>query len=421
MTETAELAGAKVARPRRGTNLPRMGDFNQSLILDEIRRSPAGLSRVELARTTRLSAQTISNICRRLLDFGLIVEGGKEGVGPGKPRTILRLNPEGRYAVGVHLDPTVMTFVMLDLTGRVVARASEQTPRASDPDHVVSTIVNATTRLIADSGVPHDRIAGIGIAAPGPIDSERGAIIDPPNLAGWHRVNLRDSLADATGLPAVLDKDVTAAAVAEMWASGDRGLESFIFVYLGTGIGVGIVLNGDVVRGTSGNAGEIGHIVVDPDGPLCTCGQKGCVAVTCAPRDLVEEAVALGVLRDQGDGTTAIDEGFTLLCNKAAAGDGAAREILQRAAARITRAIAVVANILDVDRVVFGGPTWSRLSSFYLQGIPPLLDDLRATRSIHHIGIMGNSVGDDVGAVGGACLILDHTLTPRPGTLLFND
>ena len=423
MTDSAVLLGEKAGRGRRGTNLPRMGDFNQSLILDEIRRSPAGLSRVELARTTRLSAQTISNICRRLLDAGLIREAGKEGIGPGKPRTILGLNAQGRYAVGVHLDPTVMTLVILDLTGTVVSRIREQTPNGTDPQHVVDTIVRATTRLIGESGVDHARIAGIGIAAPGPIDAVRGAVIDPPNLSGWHRVTLRDSLSEATGLPAVLDKDVTAAAVAEMWVGGDRGSESFVFVYLGTGIGIGTVLEGDVVRGTSGNAGEVGHIVVDPQGPLCTCGQNGCVAVTSTPKTLVEEAERLGAIASvrTNDSTGEIDDAFTRLCDAAANGGELALGVIERSAARITRAVAVVANMLDVDRVIFGGPNWSRLANFYLPGVPTLLEDLRATRSIHHITIMGTNFGEEVGAVGAACLILDHTLTPRPGTLLLTD
>ena len=417
---TVEHNGAPA---RRGTNLPRMGDFNQSVILDAIRRSASGLSRVELARATGLSAQTISNICRRLLDQGFIGEAGKESTGPGKPRTILRLDPNGRYAIGVHLDPTVMTFVMLDLTGTVVARSRKRTPTVTDPNRVITTIVTAITRLIQESGVDRERIAGIGIAAPGPIDPVRGTVIDPPNLPGWHRVPLRDALSQATELPALLDKDVTAAAVAEMWAGGGNGAGSFIFFYLGTGIGAGLVLQDDVVRGTSSNAGEIGHIIVDPSGPLCFCGLRGCVAVTCIPQSLVEEAEMLGVLDNSriGSDTHEVDTRFTQLCEAAAAGNEGALRIIDRSAVRVARAVAVVTNVLDVDRVVFGGPFWSRLAAYYLPRVPALLEEMRAARSIHRIGVTGTSVGDDVGAVGAACLILDRAMTPRPRTLLLTE
>ena len=117
-----------------------------------------------------------------------------------------------------------------------------------------------------------DRIAGLGVASPGPIDLDEGTVVDPPLLPGWDSVPLRDALAEATGLSTLMDKDVTSAAVAETWAGGPSGAGSFIFMYMGTGIGCGIVLNDEVVRGTSGNAGEIGHIMVDPAARPATAG-----------------------------------------------------------------------------------------------------------------------------------------------------
>jgi predicted NBD/HSP70 family sugar kinase len=414
------MAKQNGASSRRGTNLPAMGDFNQSVILDAIRRAGPGLSRVELARATGLSAQTISNICRRLLDQELIVEGGKESTGPGKPRTMLQLNAQGHYALGVHIDPTVMTFVMLDLTGKVVARRRKRTSTISDPNKIISHISTALAKLIEDSGVPRSKIGGVGIAAPGPIDRVGGTVVDPPHLTGWHRVPLRDALAEATGLPAILDKDVTAAAVAEMWAGGANGIGSFIFFYLGTGIGAGLVVQDEVVRGSSDNAGEIGHIVTDPTGPPCFCGMRGCIAVTCMPQALVKEAELLGVLDDTriGTDTRAVDSRFTELCDAAAAGNVVAREIIDRSAVRLSRAVAVVANVLDVDRVVFGGPFWSRVSEHYLRRVPELLEELRATRSIHRITVTGTGVGEDVAAIGAACLVLDRAMTPHPKALL---
>jgi predicted NBD/HSP70 family sugar kinase len=405
---------------RRGTNLPRMGDFNLTVILDAIRRAPGGLSRVELARIVGLSPQTISNISRRLLDQQLIVEAGKEGTGPGKPRTMLRLNAAGMYAVGVHLDPAVTTFVVLDLVGAVVKHARIRTPSGADPGAVIDTIAAEIKQLIAESGVDPARIAGVGVAAPGPIDLEEGAVVDPPLLPGWHRVPLRDALAAATGLSTLVDKDVTSAAVAETWAGGPSGAGSFIFMYMGTGIGCGLVLNDEVVRGTSGNAGEIGHIMVDPGGPRCDCGLRGCVKSSCIPQVLVAQAEGAGVLDGSREGThgPAIQEGFAELCAKADAGDVKASEILDRSAVLVARAVSVVTNALDVDRVVFGGPFWSGLSERYLERIPELVRGNSATREIHAIEVVGTGVGEDVGAVGAACLVLEHTLAPRPQRLL---
>ncbi|MBT2568228.1 ROK family transcriptional regulator [Arthrobacter sp. ISL-85] len=396
-----------------------MGDFNLTVILDAIRRTSGGLSRVELAQIVGLSPQTISNISRRLLDQNLIVEAGKEGSGPGKPRTILRLNPGGMYALGVHLDPAVTTFVVLDLVGAVVRHSRIKTPGGNDPAAVIATIAAELEQLVDASGVDRSRIAGLGVAAPGPIDLDNGTVVDPPLLPGWERVELRDALAKATGYSVLVDKDVTSAAVAETWAGGPSGAGSFVFMYMGTGIGCGIVLNDEVVRGTSGNAGEIGHIIVDPDGPPCDCGQRGCVKSSCIPQVLVAEAEAAGILEgSQARSAAEIQQSFSELCARAYAGDEQAAAILDKSAVLVARAVSVVTNTLDVERVVFGGPFWTCLSQRYLELIPPLLDGGSAARLIHPIEVVGTGVGEDVGAIGAASLVLEHTLAPRAQRLL---
>lgn len=409
---------------RRGTNLPRMGDFNRSVIFDAIRRSPGGRSRVELVEMTGLSTQTVSNIVRWLFDQHLILEAGKSQSGVGKPRTLLTLNPAGLYAAGVHIDPAVATYVVLDLTGRVIAHSRQETPDANEPTRVVRRIHDEVDRLVVESGVDRAKLVGLGVAAPGPIDHDRGTIVDPPHLVGWHRVPLRESLEEETGLPVLVDKDVTAAAVAETWAGGPSGQGSFVFLYLGTGVGAGLVLDDEVMRGVSGNAGEVGHIIADPAGPPCWCGQHGCVAVTCTPQALVEEAERAGVipetphatqrLRDPRD----VDAQFSRLCALASGGDTAATRVLELGAERTARAVAVLTNVLDVDRVVFGGPAWQRSSPVYLDRVPPLLDAFSATGAIRRVEVVGTGVGDDVGAIGAACLVLERTFMPSTRLLL---
>jgi predicted NBD/HSP70 family sugar kinase len=381
--------------PRRGTNLPRMGDFNLTVILEAIRRSPGGLSRVELAQIVGLSPQTISNISRRLLDQQLIVEAGKEGSGPGKPRTILRLNPAGMYAVGVHLDPAVITFVVLDLVGDVVRHSRMATP-GGDPAGVITSIAEQIKVLIEESGVDASKIAGLGVAVPGPIDLDEGSVVEPPLLTRWNRVRIREALTEATGLETLVDKDVTSAAVAETWAGGASGAGSFVFMYMGTGI------------------------VVDPGGPLCDCGQRGCVKSSSIPQVVVAEAEEAGVLdgRRQGADGPEVQERFAELCDKADAGDQKAIAILDRSATLVARAVSVVTNTLDVERVVFGGPFWGRMSPYFLERVPGLLDKNSAARMIHGLEVVGTGVGEDVGAIGAACLVLEHMLAPRAQRLL---
>lgn len=406
---------------RRGANQPSVGGYNQALILDQIRLA-GGLSRVELATMTGLSAQTVSNICQRLMDAGIIEEAGRAAgsPGPGKPRTTLRLVGTSRFALGVHLDPSVLTTVLLGIDGTVVASRRRPTPSANDPARTVHLITREIEQVLETSGADRSRVVGVGIAAPGPIDAERGVIVDPPNLGGWHRVPLRDEIAKKTGFAVVLDKDVTAAAVAERWVAPMETAGSFAFLYLGTGLGMGLMLGEDVVRGGSGNAGEIGHIVTDPHGPVCACGLRGCIAVSCTPASLVEEAEELGILPATrvGSDPRTVDGALSDLAALAADGNVGALGILERAADRIARALSVVCNLLDVDRVILGGPLWGRLSPWFEHRIPEELGGLLVARGLHRVEVTGTALGDDVGAIGAACLVLDEALTPRPTSLL---
>jgi predicted NBD/HSP70 family sugar kinase len=406
---------------RRGTNLPKMGDFNQAVILDSIRRSEEGLSRVELAGSAGLAAQTVSNICRRLLDAGLIVEAGKETSGPGKPRTILRLNPKGMYAVGVHIDPAVTNFALVDAVGTVLESLQQPTDLASAPADVVAAMGRQIKAIIARSGVDETRIAGVGVATPGPVDAASGSVVDPPHMPGWTRVPVRDILHEATGLPVVMDKDVTAAAVAELWTGGSGCATNFVFVYIGTGIGAGLVLGDEVVRGASGNVGEIGHIITDPDGPPCDCGRRGCVKVTCMPETLVAEARELGVLpADDPSSPTPLPQAMAALAAAAADGNKTAAGVLSRSAYRISGAVSVLANLLDVERVVFGGPFWPALAPTYLVQVPDLLKRLSVTTNVHSVDVSGTMVGSGEGAFGAACLVMEKTFSPNAAQLLLD-
>lgn len=391
-----------------------MGDFNRSVILEAVRRSREGLSRTELVDATGLSAQSVTNITRRLLEEQFIEEAGRTVQGPGKPRTTLRLNPNSRYSIGVHLDPAVMTLVLLDLTGRVIARATRRVP-VDDPRRIITAMAEEIEQLIVTTGTDRSVITGIGLAAPGPLDAEHGTVVDPPKLHSWHRVPLRDSLAEATGLRVILEKDTTAAAVAELWTGDHHSNGSFLLIYLGIGIGAALVIDGVIVRGSSRNAGEIGHIIVDPDGPECTCGRRGCVEVVCTPQAIIERAERAGVFADDrvGSDPESVDSRFTELCARAASGDYGAAEILTEAAGHLSVLISALTNMLDVDCVVLGGAFWTRVSSAYLPVLAQLIDRQSATRAVRMLPVRGAVIGDDVGAVGAGCVVLDQVLSPR--------
>ncbi|MGA8112731.1 MAG: ROK family transcriptional regulator [Actinocatenispora sp.] len=401
---------------RSGTNLPRVGGYNQAVILDAIRQQD-GVSRVELAHLTGLTNQTVSNIVRRLLDAGLVAEAGRAPSRGGKRRTLLTVCPDACFSVGVHLDPDVAVTVLVDLSGRILTRHRRRLPTHSDPARLVPTLARAVDRVITDARVEPTRVLGLGVAVPGPLDTRHGIVVEPPNLAGWHQVALRDALREATGLPVVVDNDATAAAVGERWAGGSERTGSFLFVYLGTGIGAGIVYWDRVLRGDSGNAGEFGHTIVVPDGRSCRCGARGCLEAHCSPAamlaDLLDRHGRLAAKRLQlelTEDSTRTD--YAKLCRAARDGDDAALDTVQLAAHRIGQASLTAVNLLDVSRVVLGGDASRGIGALIRAEIDRQVNGHAIARRVRTVSIEHSIMGADAGAVGAASLVLHGAYAP---------
>ena len=273
--------------------------------------------------------------------------------------------------------------------------------------------------IITQAGIDRSRLLGIGIASPGPIDSALGTVVDPPLLEGWRNVHLRDALAEATGLPVVLEKDVNAAAVAELWTAGGDVRNDFAFFYLGTGIGVGLAFAGEVLRGSTGNAGEGGTLVVPAEG-LPENRRSEMLGHLATPQFLVRQAVDAGVLTTDPPvrDLAAIDDAFSELVRLADAGDAGAAAILDRAARLIASVLVSIVNLLDMDEIVFGGPAWARVATRF----HPIIDEIMSTspdrKTTHTVRLHDSAVGEDVAAVGAACLVLDTALAPRTSALL---
>jgi predicted NBD/HSP70 family sugar kinase len=400
-----------------GANLPAVGGYNQSVILDAIRRTPEGMSRVELAERTGLSAQTIGNVCRRLLASGVIREGGTVAAGIGKPRTMLQLAPDGRFAIGVHLDPSVVSLVLLDLGGTVLDHRALDVAADRTAEQTLDEIALEARAIIGAGRVVRERMLGVGIAAPGPLIPASGTILNPPLLPSWSRIAVRELLSERLALPVLLEKDVTAAAVAEQWmAAGDAA--NFGFVYYGTGVGFGFVLQNEVIRAASGNAGDVGGLAV---GLTDAGGEARSFGDAVSPTAVVARAIARGLELDAGSrrasGFHLLDE-FTALNRAADAGDARAEEIVDGIVRDLAATLVPVANLLDLDRFVFGGPFWAPIARRALAAIPHALAASPRLVGAHPIAVEESRIGPDVAAIGAGCLVLDHAFSPRPARLL---
>ncbi|GAA5200453.1 ROK family transcriptional regulator [Microbacterium jejuense] len=395
--------------------MPAVGTYNQTLVLDMIRRSPAGLSRIELAAQTGLSAQTLGNVARRLAAEGFVVEGDRVVLGPGKPRTPLQLNRTARYAVGIHLDPSVDTFVVVDLAGDIVAHRERPPAAEAGAAELIAALARDATALLRSADVPMDRVLGIGVAAPGPIDHESGTVLTPPLLPRWHHTRLRELLAEAARHPVVVEKDVVAAMVGELWAETEHALDDAALVYYGAGVGLGMAVDGEAVRGRTGNAGDIGHLLVEPGGPPCHCGQRGCLGVSVAPERLLFDA---GITDSPAIAPTAVWGAIDEMRTRIADGDRRALAVRDLAAADFARAIVLLNNVLDAGTFVIGGPVWSRLGEALrpaLDAALPVMPQITTTRPIV---LREARLGTDLAAAGAASLVLDEAFTARASDLM---
>jgi glucokinase-like ROK family protein len=404
---------------RIGTNLPKVKHYNEGVVLEAIRVGD-GVSRVEIADRTGLTAQTVSNIVRRLLDLGLVEEVGHSSSGAGRRRVRLRINPQARHAIGVQVDGGETSFVVIDLSGRVIERTRHPTRAERGPFSIITQIAESVVALIQKADVDPETILGLGVACPGPLDHHRGVVFDPPNLPGWHEVTLADALREKTGYPVIVDNDATAAAIGERWAGGARGVHNFAFVYMGVGVGAGIFLEDHIYRGSTTNAGEFGHLILNPDGPECFCGSRGCLEAYCAPRAVVE-SVALSLSRDgAGRPASGLREDphgldFETVSRAARAGDEVAAREIERSAYLLGCGVVGLVNMLDIELVVLGGKAFRNVGDIYRKVVEEVVRARVIGPERRTVRIELSTAGEDAGAVGAASLLLDAIYAPQWG------
>ncbi|MEU1404601.1 ROK family transcriptional regulator [Streptomyces sp. NPDC005728] len=304
------------------------------------------LTRLDAGRRAGLSPAAVTKAVRPLLEAGYLVEGADEEARPalGRPANLVRVNGERALFIGVKATGGELIAVLTDLCCRIRLARRVPLPDRSPHKVLASTAVLVQELLghAAESGAP---VLGLGIAVSGDVDRAEGVVRYSPFLE-WRDVPLAELAASACGLPAIVDNDVRALTVAEQWFGAGAGLNDFAVVTVGAGIGCGLVVHGQVVAGAHGVAGEIGHVVVDPAGPPCHCGNRGCVEA------IAGDAAIVARLREvTGRHITGSVEAVDL----AHRGVPGAREVYARAGEAIGRGIATVANLLGPERVIISG------------------------------------------------------------------
>ncbi|MBK3562796.1 ROK family transcriptional regulator [Streptomyces sp. MBT62] len=304
------------------------------------------LTRLEVARRAGLSAAAVTKAVRPLIEAGYLAEGADEDAPPalGRPANLVRVDGGRALFIGVKVTGDEIIGVLTDLCCCIrVARHVPLTDR--EPRSVLASIADLAQELRTEADELGIQVVGLGLAVSGDVDRGEGVVRYSPFLE-WRDVPLAELAAMTTGLPVTVDNDVRALTVAEQWFGAGAGLTDFAVVTVGAGIGCGLVVHGRVVAGAHGVAGEIGHVVVDPAGPRCHCGNRGCVEAIAG-----DAAIVARVREVTGVQVADTSEAVAL----AHRGDAGAREVYARAGEAIGWGIATVANLLGPERVIISG------------------------------------------------------------------
>jgi predicted NBD/HSP70 family sugar kinase len=261
-------------------------EYNRGLVVNLL-RTDGPMSRADLARRTGLAPSALTQRIRDLIDEGLVTETGKGESSTGRPPTLVSLNPNYASAVGVKIERTRLRAARVNLAGTVRARYEIDFDPFPEPLELISLLEKAVEHLNST------RILGVGISVSGFVDTINGIDLYSPIL-GWENVPLVEPLKERLDLPVHLENDVNALTVAESWHGAGADYRNFFCLTVGEGIGAGLVVDGSLYRGAFGGAGEAGHMMIDPSGPRCRCGERGCLEVFASDQYLKREALRLG-------------------------------------------------------------------------------------------------------------------------------
>jgi predicted NBD/HSP70 family sugar kinase len=352
-------------------------------------RSQGAMTQAQLARASGLSPATVSSIARELRD-----EGWLEDVGTGGKRTALSLSRTAGVAVGIDFDHSHVRVAIADLAHTILAEASEPLDVDHEAEEGIGLAGKMVRELLHDVGVSHRRVTGVGMGLPGPLRRDTGEIGDSAILPGWIGAKPEAMMSEELGLSVRVENDANLGALSEIVWGGGRGCSELLYVKVASGVGAGLVLNGRLYGGHAGTAGEIGHVTVDESGPVCRCGNRGCLEVYAGA-----DAVLDPLRRRHGRQIT-----LRRVIALAQEGDLGCRRVIADAGRSLGLAIAGTCNLLAPERVIVGGELAAAGAI--------LLDPLRtvvqrsAIASLRGTPVLAGVLGERAEVLGAVALVL---------------
>lgn len=392
-----------------------MKSLNRSIILNTIREK-GPISRADIAKLTKLTPPTVSNIVRELLESKIVIESNQGESRGGRKPTMLIINARNFYIIGLDVGPKDIKILLTDLNANIVEELEKDIPKHITNDSLLSLMKESIIDLLNKKPLDHQNIIGIGVGMHGVVDVERGISLFAPNLQ-LHDIPIKDYLEKEFKMLVKVENDARAMALGEAWFGNGNGAHSIACVNVGRGIGAGIIIDGKLFHGEHFIGGEIGHMTIDIDGPKCTCGNYGCLQALAAGPVIAERTakqIALGresLLTEMVDGNLEKISG-ELIHQAAEKGDALSQEILAESGRYLGIGLTNLIHTVDPDRIVIGGGV-SKSGDYILDNIKKTIKQRALTASAKQTQILLSKLGTHATAIGAISLLLVELFAVR--------
>ena len=393
---------------------PLVEDRVQAEIMAYVRAEAGPISRARLIEALNSSRGKISAEVTRLIEKGLLAEKGLAQSDGGRRSSLLGISPSAGLIAAVDIGATSIDVALTTLGSELLARRGEPADVRDGPLSTLDRVKFLLSELLDEQAANARDVLAIGVGVPGPVEQASGLLTVPPIMPGWDRFPIREAFAGEYAAPVFVDNDVNVMALGEHWGGVAKGVDDMMFVKIGTGIGSGIIIGGLLHRGTQGCAGDFGHICVDPDGPLCTCGNAGCLeALAAAPAIVLqaercaregESPLLMALLREKGELT------MKVVGEAARRGDYCALTIIRKSGRLIGQTLASAVNVVNPSMIVIGGGV-SRVGNALLAEVRSAVYQRSLPLATRNLPIVMSELDDVAGVVGASAMAAGEVLS----------
>ena len=364
------------------------------------------ISRAEISRQMNLSRSTVTETIRELLQTGVVTEAGIGKSSGGRKPIVLQFQDDAKVILGIDIGATHVSVALTNLRGKLLLWKEKKHPVREDPEGTLQLIHELCKECLSTLNLSIEMLLSIGVSVPSPVDPIHPEYLSESIIPAWHGKSGLEKLREKYGVPVYIDNDANLGALAEHWWGAGKNVNDLIFIKISNGIGAGYIFGGKLYRGSKGVAGEMSHMPIDPNGRLCGCGLRGCLATVVSAWALQERVRTLADLYPKSpllEGSSSIID----IKDAAINGDPLATQVVLEATNYLTSAVTSIVNLMNPDMIIISG-SLSKLEDLVLKPIQEKMDATALVSSVSKTQLRTSMLGSKGIAIGAATLAIEQ-------------